>query len=183
MGIVKNLLQFIDNLNDRVGKCVALFIICMMLILLWEVMMRYVFNSPTKWAHETSEFFYGAHLILGGAYALRWRAHVNIDILQRRLSPRRRAIVNLFTWMSFFVFAVVLLWKGGQLAWTSVVRQEVSQSVWAPPLWPVYLTIPLGAALLLLQGLAKYISDVYTAITGCELVTGAPSKKEVRDEC
>jgi TRAP-type mannitol/chloroaromatic compound transport system permease small subunit len=43
---------------------------------------------------------------------------------------------------------------------------EVSQSDWAPPLWPFKLAIPLGALLLLLQGFANLISDVYTAVTG-----------------
>ncbi|MBW1709799.1 MAG: ABC transporter substrate-binding protein, partial [Deltaproteobacteria bacterium] len=50
---------------------------------------------------------------------------------------------------------------GGSLAWDSLSRFEHSQSAWNPPLYPVKLMIPLGALLLMLQGLAKLILDFF----------------------
>ena len=166
---VRFLIRLVDNLNDWVGKIVAMMIFPMMLMLVWEVLMRYGFNSPTFWAHETSQFFNGAFVILGGAYTLRWRAHVHVDILHGRFSLRVRAIVDLLTWTLFFLFIGVLLWKSAASAWTSVLHWEHSYSPWGPPIWPIRLAIPLGALLLLLQGLAKYANDLYIAVTGHEL--------------
>ena len=163
-------IRFVDNLNHWQGKIVSFFIYPIMLILVYEVVMRYVFASPTIWAHETSCFLYGAHFILGGAYALRWRAFVKIEILYERFPLRTRAIVDLFTWILFYIFCGVLLWKSAPWAWASVRVLEYSQSTWGPPIWPIKLTIPLAAVLILLQGLTKTTKDFYTAITGREAI-------------
>lgn len=171
------LIRFVNNLSDWVGKTVSIMIFPMIFMLAWEVLMRYGFNSPTFWAHETSQFFNGVYIIVGGAYALRWGAHVHVDILHGRLSLRRRAIVDLFTWTFFFLFIGVLLWKSGISAWNSVLAQEYSVSPWGPPVWPVRLAIPLGALLLLLEGLTKYVKDLYMAITGLELTTSVEERE------
>jgi TRAP-type mannitol/chloroaromatic compound transport system permease small subunit len=55
------------------------------------------------------------------------------------------------------------------MAWLSVSSGEYSQSTWGPPVWPVRLTIPLGALLILLQGVTKYIRVIITVVTGKEV--------------
>lgn len=165
-------IRFVNSLNDRVGKVFSFFIYAMMLILVYEVVMRYVFNSPTIWAHETSEFFYGPHFIVGGAFALRWAAHVKIDIIARYFPPRTRAIVDLFIWLVFYLLCGVLLWRVVGLAVDSVKAMEYTETVFGPPIWPVNLTVPLAVFLILLQALTKTIKDAYTAITGRELTVG-----------
>ncbi len=67
---VKFFRRLVDNLNDLTGKIVAMCIIPRVFVLVYEVFMRYVLGNPTLWAHESAEFSYGAHLILGGAYCL-----------------------------------------------------------------------------------------------------------------
>ena len=171
MGQLRFLIRAIDDLNDWQGKILSFCIYPMVLILVYEVFMRYVLNKPTVWAHELSEFFYGAHFIFGGAYALRWRAHVNVEIIYLRFSLRIRAIMDLFTWTLFYLFVGLLMREGMRAAWTAVERMEYSQTVWGPPIWPIKVIIPIAAAMLLLQGFTKTIKDFHTAITGRELVT------------
>lgn len=173
---VRAFITFIDNLNDWVGKIFGFLIYPIVFILVYEVVMRYAFDSPTIWAHETSCFLFGAHFILGGAYALRWGAFVNIEVLYERFPLRTRAIVDLFTWILFYMFCGVLLWRSVPWAWASVSVLEYSESVWGPPIWPIKLTVPVAATLVLLQGLTKTIKDFYTAVTGRELVTGVGTK-------
>jgi len=175
---VRSFIRFVDKLNDLTGKIVAMFIIPMVCVLVYEVFMRYALNKPTMWAHETSEFFYGAHLILGGAYCLRWQAHVHIEILHDRIPLRARAILDLFTWVLFYLYCGYLFWEGGKAAWLSVGRMDLSHTVWAPPIWPLKLTVPLAAGLILLQGLTKTISDLYIAITRRELISKAERLRE-----
>jgi len=163
---VRFFVRVVQNLSDWTGKIVSVLIFPMIFILVWEVLLRYVFNSPTIWAHETSEFFYGAYFLLGGAYVLYWGSHVNVGIVYDRFPLRLRAIVDLLTWMFFYFFCGVLAWRGGEVAWLAVVRMEYSHTPWGPPVWPIKLTIPLAAGLILLQGLTKTINDLYTAIKG-----------------
>lgn len=173
------LIAFIDHvnkLNDWVGKIFGFLVYPIMIVLVFEVVMRYAFNRPTFWAHETSCMLYGAHFLLGGAYALSKDAFVNVEVFYQSFRPRVRAIVDLFTWTMFYAFVGTLLWKSIPWAYASLKLGENSESVWGPPLWPIKFTVPVAAALMLLQGMTKTIKDLYLALTGRELVTVAVDK-------
>ena len=134
----------------------------------FEVIMRYVFLSPTRWGHETTVYLSGIMYLMGGAYVLYLRRHAMVDVVYGRLSPRIRAIMDLVTFPAFFLFCGVLLWAGAEYFWASAAIRETTTSEWAPPIYPVKLFIPLGALLILLQGLAKFIRDFNIAIKGKE---------------
>lgn len=164
MGKVSYFTHLIDTVNEWVGKIVSYLILFMMAIMVFEVGARYVFLSPTIWAHETSSFLFGVGVMLGGGYTLLYREHVNMDIIYNRFSLRSRATVDLITSILFFSFCIALIWKGAEWAWRSLLLLEASYTVWAPPFYPIKLMIPIGGSLLLLQGLAKFIRDLTTAI-------------------
>lgn len=178
MRFIKRFISGVDFINDAVGRTISFLAYPMIGVLVWEVFMRYVFNRPTIWAHELSALLYAVFFLLGGAYTLRWKAHINVDVLYVKLSPRSRAILDLITWLLFYFFCGVLLWQGSQAAWKSFLRLERASTVWEPYVWPVKFCIPLAALLMLLQGLTKTISDLYLAFTGRDFYskneTGAP---------
>jgi TRAP-type mannitol/chloroaromatic compound transport system permease small subunit len=172
-------IRFVDAMNDWMGKIVSFLVYPVMLVLVYEVVMRYAFNSPTIWAHETSCMLYGAHFVLGGAYALRHDAFVNVEVFYMRFSRRTQAIVDLVTWTMFYLFVGAMLWKSLPWAWASFSVKEFSNSTWGPPVWPVKWTIPLAAFFMLLQGMTKTIKDSYLAVTGRELVSVADAEEAV----
>ena len=172
-------LHFVDTINERFGKIISFLAVGMMGVIVVEVVLRYGFNSPTLWALEAATFLYGSYCILGGAYVLLHRAHVNMDILYARLSPRKRAILDLFTSLLFFLFIGVMLWHGSMFAWKSVQGLERTWSLWRPPIWPVKLMLPLAALLILLQGIVKFVRDIETAVTGREAIAFEVAKKEL----
>ena len=163
-------LHVIDNINDRTGKIISFLVVFIVACVVCEVVCRSIFNAPTIWAHELSTFLYGAFIIMGGGYTLRHKVHVNVDIVYARLSQRRKAIIDLLTFTLFFSFCVVLIWYGGQVAWKSLLLLETTETIWEPPIYPLKLTIPIAAFLLLLQGLAKFIRDLTIVITDKELL-------------
>jgi TRAP-type mannitol/chloroaromatic compound transport system permease small subunit len=168
---MEKFLQTIDRINEKTGKAVSYLILFMVGVILYEIFVRYLFNSPTIWVHETSQMIYGAYVILLGGYVLQREGHVNVDILYHRFKPRTRAVINLFTWLLFFYFCGMLFLKGGEMAWDSFKVLETEPTVFGPPVYPIKMMIPLGALLILLQGLAKFIRDFNLAIFGKE---GAP---------
>jgi TRAP-type mannitol/chloroaromatic compound transport system permease small subunit len=135
-------------------------------IIMWEIVARTFFNMPTIWAHELSGMFFGALSILSGAYTLRQKGHVNMDLIYMNRTPRTKAIMDLITFPFFLLFVITILWLGWEFAWRSFKILEVSQSDWAPPLWPIKFTIPLGAFLLLIQGIANLCNDILIIKTG-----------------
>jgi len=176
---VRAVLHFVDTINERFGKIISFLVVGMMGVVTVEVVLRYGFNSPTLWAHETAQFLYGSYCILGGAYVLLHKAHVNMDIMYARLSLRKRAILDLFTSSLFFLFIGVMLWHGVTFASKSVAMLESSMTPWAPPIWPVKLTLPLAALLILLQGIIRFVRDIETAVTGREAIAVGVAKKEL----
>ena len=153
--------RIIDAVSERVGKGISFLVILMVLLLVYEVIMRYAFNSPTVFAHETSLFLYGTTGMLAGAWVLRHDGHVRMDAIYGRLPLRTRAIIDLATAPLFFLLVVVVLWMGWDMAYFSVKVNEHTQTPWGPPYYPLKLAIPLSAFLMLFQGLAKFIRDFF----------------------
>jgi len=152
--------DFIDRINGFVGHFVAYWAVIAVFAYYYEVLARYVFNSPTNWAHEGMFLMFGMQYLLAGGFALREDAHVRVDVIYMHLPDRGKALVDVLTSLFFFIFAGALLWTGWVFAGDAVEVWEVSFTEWAIQYWPVKLAIPIGAVLLLLQGLAKLIKDM-----------------------
>ena len=153
------------QISEWSGKILSFIAVFVIGAISYEVFARYVFNSPTLWAHETMTYLCGIYYIVGGAYTLYLRKHVSVDIFYRRFSRRIKAVVDLVTFPLFFVYIGVLLWTGSVLGWESFTIRETTGSAWNPALYPVKLMLPVGALLILIQGLAKFICDLNIATT------------------
>ena len=156
-------------MSDSTGKVVSFGLIAATLALMYEVLSRHLFDAPTIWAHEFSALVYVACLMFGGAYALRHKAHVNVDVLYGRLSPRGRAIVDIITATLMFLICWVILWYGCPAAWKSLMWREGLNTPWSPPVYPNKILVVVAALMLTLQVLAKLIRDVYMAIRRREI--------------
>lgn len=159
------LLRFIDHATEWIGKVISFFVLTIIGMIVYEVAMRYLFVKSQLWVPETSLFFFGALFALGGGYTLLHGGHVNMDVIYSRFSPKTKAITDLVTSILFFIFCGVLIWKGWLIGWDALVTLERSPSAFAPPLFPIKLIIPIGAGLLVVQGIAKFIRDLSIATT------------------
>jgi TRAP-type mannitol/chloroaromatic compound transport system permease small subunit len=167
---MRRLLRAVDFVSEWSGKVISMLIYFMIAVLFLEVTLRYVFNAPTIWAHELSMHLFGAYSVLAGAYVLLHNQHVNVDLIYQCFSPRKRAVIDSFTYLLFFLFIGVTLWYGMSIGWRAVqIRQTVSPSPWASPLWPLKMIVPIAAFLMLTQGLAHFIRVLNMAFTGKEL--------------
>ncbi|MFC1994790.1 TRAP transporter small permease subunit [Chloroflexota bacterium] len=162
----RRIASLIDVTNEWIGRIASILLPCVMFVILFEVVMRYVFDSPTIWVHETSAFFFGAAIMFGGAYTLLHNGHVNMDLFYARLSPRVKAVLDMITSVFLFAFCGVLLWKGAEWALNSWQLLETSQTSFGPPLYPIKTVIPIGASLFILQGFAKFIRNLIVATGG-----------------
>jgi len=173
---MKAFLNTIDRVSEITGKGISFLVLFLTGVILFEIIARYIFKSPTIWAHEVAQMIYGAYVILLGACALKKGVHVNVELVYGKFAPRTRSMVDLFTWILFFFFCGLILIKGGEMAWDSIRFGETDSTSFAPPLWPIKMTIPLGALLILLQGAVKSIRDVRILLSGA-----APQKEEGRE--
>jgi len=164
----------ITRFNDWLGRSVALLLLAIFVLLIAEVFFRYIAGAPKVWTGELTQLLFGLYAVLSGGYIMAHGGHVNVDILYSRLPRRARAAIDVLTSFLFLVFVGALLYFGSALAWESASFLETSQSAWDPPIWPVKLAIPIGAVLLLLQGIAKLLQDIMTAL-GIEAPESLPT--------
>ncbi len=100
---------WIDRLSLKAGEFVSYWAIIAVFVYYFEVISRYVFNSPTNWAHEAMYLMFGMQYLISGAYAMLTESHVRVDIFYAPLSKPRKAWVDLLTSVFFFIFAGTLL--------------------------------------------------------------------------
>lgn len=162
--MAKAVLHAIDVLNERMGNTVGWMVIPLALLIVMEVILRYVFNKPTIWAWDVEVQLQGVLIAIGGGYALLRGSHVSVDILASRLSSRKRAIVDAITGPVLIIALSLLLWKVAQYTWNSVLVREDYTSTWGPPIYPLKVAIFVGISAMLLQGIARWIRDLMTAL-------------------
>jgi TRAP-type mannitol/chloroaromatic compound transport system permease small subunit len=150
----------LEWVNVRVGEYVAYWALISVFVYYYEVIARFVFNSPTNWVHESMFLMYGMQYMLCGAYAYREDQHVRVDVFYTKFSPRGKAIADIVTSVFFFIFILTMTWTGARFAMDAVNNNEVSFTEWGIQYWPVKLALPIGAALMAVQGLSKLIKDI-----------------------
>jgi TRAP-type mannitol/chloroaromatic compound transport system permease small subunit len=169
--MLRSVVKAIDALSGWVGNYAAWLILPNVLALVYEFIARYLLGTPTIWSYEVTYFLYGSHFLLGAAYTLSIRSHIRIDIFYHRFSPRKQAIVDLCGYLVFFFpVMLVLVYAGIQFAVQSFEMGEKSGlSPWRPYLYPYKAVVVIALFLLLLQGIAESIRNIYQGIARKEM--------------
>ena len=152
--------RYVSWFNAKSGEFVAYWSLIAVFAYYYEVIARYVFNSPTNWAHEGMFLMFGMQYLIAGGFCLRENAHVRVDVIYSKLSERTRALADLVTSVFFFIFTVTLLITGWIFFSDAMRVQEVSFTEWGIQYYPVKFALPFGALLLLLQGIVRLLTDI-----------------------
>ncbi|NRB30037.1 MAG: TRAP transporter large permease subunit, partial [Rhizobiaceae bacterium] len=164
---------FIDVLNLWAGRLICLLLVPLIFVMVFEVVSRTLFGTftswgmnefaisiglgPTLWAYDISRMTGGVLFMIGAGYALMRGVHIRADFLFRNWSPKTQATVDATLYLLFYFPAMLLFfWSAADFWWDAFVKGETTMdSTWAPILWPARLAMPVGAFLLLLQGLPE----------------------------
>jgi TRAP-type mannitol/chloroaromatic compound transport system permease small subunit len=163
LGLHTRMTDAIESVNVCIGEFVAYWGVIAVFVYYYEVLARYVFNSPTNWVHESMFLMFGMQYMLSGAFAYREDQHVRVDVVYAKLSAPGKAIADILSSVFFFIFTLTMLYTGWRFALDAIQNSETSFTEWGIQYWPVKLAIPIGAALIVLQGVSKLIKDVLIA--------------------
>lgn len=151
----------VDALTTWVGKMLIWMILAATLISAGNAIIRKLVGTSSNAWLEAQWYLFAAVFMLGGGYAFLRNAHVRIDFVSSRFSPRTRNLIDVGG-IVFFLFP--LCYMMGSLGWpvfhNAWVSGEVSSNAGGLLRWPVYLLLPVGFALLALQGLSELIKRV-----------------------
>lgn len=153
--------QLVDAFTDRLGRLLIWLILAAVLISAGNAVVRKLFSVSSNALLEVQWYLFAAVFMLGAGYAFLKNAHVRIDFLSNRLSPRTRNIIDVVGIVVFLFplcyMLVVLSWPLLANAWHS---GEMSQNAGGLIRWPMYLLVPLGFALLALQGASEIVKRI-----------------------
>lgn len=169
---MRRVLYIVDTINEWSGRVFGWLLIPLTIVVVSEVIMRYVFNRPIIGAWDVSVILQGAIVVFGGGYTLLHKGHVSVDILVGKLSPSKKALVDSITGALVVVAIALLLWKVGANAWFSLTIQEHYTSAWGPPIYPLKTAMMIGIGLMLLQAITGWIRNLGILISR----EGAPEK-------
>ena len=146
---------------DAVGRAAAWLNLGMVAATCVVVALRYGLDTGAIFLQESVIYMHGAAFLLGLAFALKHDAHVRVDVLYSRMSPRTQARVNVAGHLLLLMpLAATILLASWSYAVESWAVLEGSQEVdGVPAVFLLKSLIPLSAALLLLQGAASAVAD------------------------
>lgn len=146
----------LGRMVDRAAIVFAIGILASALVLNQEVLLRYVFNAPTIWAHETTVFLCAVAFLFGGLYCTSHNSHIRVVLLYDLAKGRAKSVLDLlislicmgatvfFSWAAWMIVERAVFRPGGG------IRLETSGSAWDPA-FPAGLKIFLFVVLVLLS--------------------------------
>lgn len=161
----------IHALVSFIGKSTSYLMPVLAFVVAFEVFSRYFLNKPTIWAYDLSLFLFGYIAALGGAYAQQQRAHINVDILYNKVSPRVRNIFNMLSF-TLAIFFVLIICKMSIGKFEEAIEFNYRrQSEWAPHMHHYWVMMAVASILLALQLSSDWIEECYHLITGKNLLS------------
>ncbi|MEJ6078333.1 TRAP transporter small permease subunit [Vibrio sp. 1-Bac 57] len=159
--------NLLDAVIIKIGNTLSLLFIFTVLISFYEVVMRYVFNSPTIWVHETASFIGGSLFVVGGLYAFASNKHVRVVLIYDVVTQRTRHFLNLvhnivgITFSGFMTYGAYTLAESAWFSPFGELRLNTSGSAWNPP-FPALLKaiILFSFCILTIQFILHLIAEI-----------------------
>ena len=167
MNVLKGIINIIQFISEWSGRIFSVTIMVLLVFSCYEVFTRSVLHSPTIWTHEILSYFFCASVMLLMGHTQLHKGHANVDIFYSKLSPKTQAGVNAVTFIFFMgLFTLVFFTDALNFASTSWAMKERTPTAFNPIVYPAKTILPVGAFLLLLQGLADFAKDIVFLVKG-----------------
>jgi TRAP-type mannitol/chloroaromatic compound transport system permease small subunit len=149
--------RIIDPLLDRIGRAASWLWLVLLLVIVGNVLLRYVFGEGRVELEELQWHLYSLGFLFGLAYAFQADAHIRVDVLSERFTPRTRAWLELYgLLLALLPFLALILIYSVPFVWQSFALSEVSQAAGGLPMrWAIKAALPVGFFLLLLGALSR----------------------------
>ena len=161
---LKLIASHIDRISDRFGRLVSWLVFSLVLLVSYDVAMRYLFNSGSIALQELEWHIFSLIFLLGAAYTLKHDEHVRLDLLyqSRFMNDYRRAWINLIGALCFLLpFCILIIISSWPFLEHSFIHAEGSPDPGGMSYrWLLKSAIPIGFSLLIIQGVANILKDL-----------------------
>ena len=154
---IKTAIRVASELCGRICNIVIIFINA---FIFYEVIVRYVFNSPTIWVNETCLYLLPTLCFVGASYCLKHKGHIRVDFFVRRYSKRTGNLLDALVSGASFLFFAVLGWEAYVDWHEAYVLNFTSGTIFDIPLWIPYIVFPIGMIFLCLQFIIEFSDNL-----------------------
>ena len=135
-------------LENALGKLLVLLFLATILAVIWQVIGRYVLETPSSATEEVARFLLIWIGMLSSAYAFARKMHVGVDLISSRLNQRGLKISATMIWAACALLSVlVLVYGGARLVMITAILGQTSPAL-GLPVWTIYTVVPLSGALM-----------------------------------
>lgn len=153
--------ETIDAVNNRLAIIAMWALLLSCLISSGNAFVRFLFSNSSNGWLEIQWYLFAGAVMLGAANVLRLNEHVRVDVIYGQLRTRTKVYIDL-AGLVFFLIPVMLLmiYFSWPLFFDKFMTGEMSSNYGGLIRWPVWLALPLGFFMVLLQGVSEAIKRV-----------------------
>jgi len=150
-------MRLVSKINKRIGEWLQWFVIAIIVVVLIDIIMRFIVNRPVMWTRDIVIMLACAMYVLSWADIERRNTHIRVDLIYERLSVRGKAIADLVSVIIFFLPLMLLLayvsFSWAVESWR--ISEKSTETFWYPPLAPLRTIVFIAVCLYILQVIAQ----------------------------
>ena len=180
MGLLLKFSAFVDAVNEKIG------VVCNWLVLLacivsgGNAMIRYAYDSSSNAWLEVQWYMFAVIVMFGAAYTLKRNEHVRVDLLYMTLSRRGQLWIDILGTIVFLIpTCAILSWLSWPFFMQAYAVNEHSSNAGGLLRWPIKLVMPVGFALVALQGMSELIKR-FAALEGLNVALETKYERPVQ---
>ncbi len=158
--ILRKTASYSEQTNKLFGKIAGILMAFLLFVVVYEIVARYVFNQPTIWGLELSEFLVVAATFMALGYTQLAGGHIRVEAITSHLPLKQRTILEIVALLLSMSFVGVLAYGTWNLAWESFRYDYHSNSAWGPPYFVIQGTVTVGFIFLFIQMLLNISRDI-----------------------
>lgn len=159
--------RIVGLLTKTAGVFAGALVLATGFMIVYEIIARGVFNSPTEWVTELSTYCIIIAGFLGMGVAYAGKKHIQVDILIMHLSPKVKCWIELITCILALYYSYVFVVEGWGMTMLSIEFDNRAPTTLSTPLWIPQISMPAGLAILGLQILSTILHDIRKITSGC----------------
>ena len=144
-------MNYYDKIVKYSGYLASALFIAIGFIISYEVIMRYLFNSPTIWVNEVSRFLQIWATYLALTYSFHKQDFIRITVIYDRLNETGKKILDFISFIFIIIFSCFVVYYGWLIAYDSLKVGRTSSTILDVPSFLTELAIPLCFAFLVIR--------------------------------
>ncbi len=161
MRLLLSFSALIDALNEKIGNFCNWLVLLACVVSAGNAMVRYAYDTSSNAWLEIQWYMFAVIVMLGASYTMKRNEHVRVDIFYMTLSRRGQLWIDILGTLVFLLpTCTILAWLSWPFFIQSFNVNEHSSNAGGLLRWPIKLVLPVGFALVALQGVSELIKRV-----------------------